>query len=485
MKKTLLFIFTALGFFQPLLAGIHQDVDKLILDRKFDQAEKMALEYTEKHPDDNDGLCALACTYRNKSYKERININLAALGLKEGETGTVTLTSNMIDKAFSNSVTYDAALFAKAEELYYKIIARDKKYINAYFNLLNFYEEMGEFDRYFKVVDMLVAGITEADGLRDCVAQLAGKLVEHEEFGEAEKLFDAALGKNPGIAEFVSDKGAVLCMAGRYAEGLKCFESADKSVPKDMMNLENLSNAYVMTENFPKAYDTAVRITALDRTNSIYYFVSGTLAYLVGKEYVPFFKKFMEIGEKEKKQEDLKKDAYYIMAGQFLHIKELEAKNRTELLEGAAIDYFQGKARFDAVIMANLALKEGGSGSMLVVLGGVYDAARYNSKAIKYLDRIREYNIKNSPVMDGYNLTANYGSNYYKMGEYDKALEEYARLVAQNKDDVPANYMMGRCYLCKRDKENARKYLEVAAKGTKKEELEYAEWAAKCLKELK
>ena len=62
-------------------------------------------------------------------------------------------------KYFKGKGTYDRDLYRKAEERYYEAISKCPAYINAYFNLLNDYVDLDEFDNYFKVISLFTANL--------------------------------------------------------------------------------------------------------------------------------------------------------------------------------------------------------------------------------------------------------------------------------------------------------------------------------------
>ena len=84
--------------------------------------------------------------------------------------------------------------------------------------------------------------------------------------------------------------------------------------------------------------------------------------------------------------------------------------------------------------------------------------------------------------MDETNILLNYGKNYFKLEKYDKALECYQNLLSKDNNSISTNYMIGRCYLGLKNDKEARKYLQIAAGGSKKEDLEYVNWAIRYLK---
>ena len=153
---TVLFAFSSIYLFAEEI-GIHTQIDELIQQKKFSIAEAKAKEYLKMHPNDVEGMCALACVYRNQSLKSGIVINTDAMGIKEGESGTYEIKdSSEVSRLFKDRQYYERTEYRKAEELYYNIISIEPSYQNAYFNLLNDYVTLNEFDNYFKVIELFI-----------------------------------------------------------------------------------------------------------------------------------------------------------------------------------------------------------------------------------------------------------------------------------------------------------------------------------------
>ncbi|MGA1865486.1 MAG: tetratricopeptide repeat protein, partial [bacterium] len=127
-KQIVLFIFfIAIHFFTSSVIfaaeekGFHKKIDKLILAKKLDEAEKLAKEAYKKNPDDPEVICALACVYRNKALKSAINVNTSAMGIKDGEriadVGDLLFTSTAPE--FDSAELLDIHTRSKTFSVYY------------------------------------------------------------------------------------------------------------------------------------------------------------------------------------------------------------------------------------------------------------------------------------------------------------------------------------------------------------------------------
>ena len=189
--------------------GIHQKVDTLMLNDKFDEAEALAKAAYEKYPNEPEVICALACVYRNKSYKTGISMEGSSLGIKDGQSGTFSLGGKNPEEVFKEEIYFDEELHAKAGSLYYKIIRIEPAYHNAYFNLLNDYAEIEDFDNYFKVIDLFIKNLKEDKDTPEYLIDLASKLNGKKHYEASLKLYNKILEAFPNCIKAESDIGAV------------------------------------------------------------------------------------------------------------------------------------------------------------------------------------------------------------------------------------------------------------------------------------
>lgn len=80
---------------------IHRTVDSLILKGNFELAEKLAKDALKVDSKNPEALCALACVYRNMSYKEVIQFNSASYVRNDAQNATVGISKDNLEEMFT------------------------------------------------------------------------------------------------------------------------------------------------------------------------------------------------------------------------------------------------------------------------------------------------------------------------------------------------------------------------------------------------
>ncbi|PKL35923.1 MAG: hypothetical protein CVV44_20625 [Spirochaetae bacterium HGW-Spirochaetae-1] len=454
-KAVIILMFTLIHF--PLLAGIHDDVDELIRKRDFQAAEKMAQQAVDKNPLDLQALCALGCVYRNMAYKEGIQFDSTAAGIRDGESGMGEFNQENFNKIFTPVPYYEKEIFKKAETIYFKIIEIDKTYSNAYFNLLNSYAVMRNFEKYFSVIDLYLVNFKEDNNTPYILNDLAGKLYKDNSYDEAVRLFKICIDRYPSYAPAVCDLGAVYFQQGDISGAYRQFKAAYKIDGKDAINLANLARSCIYLEEFKEAYEYYGIITQTVTDDIFNDYTTGILGYMSGGEYASLFTRFIE--NRKKGIQDHDKDFWIFTAGKFLELEKFEAKEKNDFFE-YLLDSFR-KNEYDtySIMTANILLKQGSNSFALVVNASIFDRLRFTEKTIYYLEKIEDRKKDDPGIMSDDDLNFNYGRNYLYSGKIEKSLSCFNRITPESEHEAAVNYYMGRIYLIRKDNEKARTYL--------------------------
>jgi Flp pilus assembly protein TadD len=451
--------------------SIHKRIDKLLLDGNFKKAEEEANAAYKKNPNDPETICAKACVYRNMAYKSGIQVDYAKLGIKEFQTGTAQLTPEILKEAFKDTYYYDKEIFSKAEPLYFKIIELDKNYLNAYFNLLNTYMVMEDFQKYFNVIDLFIKNQKANDACKGTLLDLAGKLFKRESYKQAEKLYLIILKNYPNYTHAKSDLGAVYSSIGEIERASLLFKEVYNKDPNDLTNSGNLTKTYIIQEKFSDAYNVTLSILKVKDSDYFDYFSAGQLAYLLGKDYSKYFNKFIEMRKGELKNDE--KDFFIEVSKKYLELPNLSDKDKVEFLNHILIQFFENNYNYHSIITANTILKIKTEKNSLIVLGATFDnKVNFPQKALKYLDKINEYSKSDPTIMEPYDLNYNYARSYYNLKKYDEAIKYLRRNIEERKDDAKVLYAIGKAYKEKRDADNACKYFRMCSELNDKKNMD-------------
>ena len=468
MKKIFAVLFTVC-ICTELFAGIHAEVDKLILKKDFKAAEEMAEAAVKKNPRDPESLCALACVYRNMAYKEGIQFNSSAAGIKEGENGSGDLSKDNLNKIFSPVPFYEKETFAKAEKIYYEIIKLNKNYENAYFNLLNAYAVMREFDPYFRVIDLYIKNMGEQKNTRYSLNDLAGKLFKGANYDEAIKLYKKISKHYPDYSHPVSDLGALYFKVGKIEKANHMFLKAWQIDANDKINSGNLARSYIYLEDFKSAYKYYTILCKEDEKEIFNLYTTGMLGYIAKKDYKAYFNNFIQKRSSQVKNPE--KDFWIFSASKFIEIDSMKDADRKEILAYLLDTYRKNSLSTFVIMTGNIVLEKAPDSFALVLIASVYDGLHFNSKTIEYLKKIEKHKKIDSKIMSETNLNFNYGINYYSLGEYDTSLEYLKKIKGDEDRRAAVNYYMGMIYIKRRNLKLAKEYFGLNSKMKNKEDI--------------
>ncbi|MBN2011814.1 tetratricopeptide repeat protein [candidate division KSB1 bacterium] len=459
MVKHCLMIFT--GLLIGLTSGfglsqdmVHMTVDSLILAQKLDDAEKVARDAIKKYPDHPQVMCALACVYRNRAIRSAIRVNTDAMGIKDGENGTYTIQdSSDFEQLFQDENYYDEAQYAKAESLYYRIIAKHPSYHNAYFNLLNDYVTMKRFVPYFKVIDLFIGNLHDDPDTPHYVLDLAMKLYNAEYWDEALRLYERLLQAYPDFSQAKCNIGAVYVNLGKIDKAHEVFADVYKIAPLDLLNLNNYFLTSILTEDFPLAYELIVDLIRKDDQDYSHFYDAALLAYLIGKNYHAFLNIYLPQRKEHVEQPD--DDFWYWTAKQLAHVDTMTQEETLEFFDYLMIQFNQADMKRQALIAAAIIDQSESTNASLLVRCGIYDQFKYVDKTLSYLGKIKARAAIDSTIMTPRDLTYNYGRIYYVAQNADSAIAYFSKYSTERSDNAFVNYALGESYLMKADTSSA------------------------------
>ncbi len=460
----------------------HQRVDKLMLEDKFGEAEKIAKSAYKKYPEDPDIICALASVYRNKALLSGVYPDDSTAGERFGKQGVFILEGKEPKAVFKEHSDYFKANNSKAKSLYYETIRIDSTYLYSYFDLLEDYALMADFDNYFKIVDLFIKNLKHDEKMPEYLVDLASRLVKRKYYAEALELYDLILKSFPNCMKAESDKGFVYLSQGKIPKANDIFKGVYAKDKKDLINLRNYIYSSILTEDFTTAYNLYTELIKHDKEHYGDYFNAGLLAYLLDKDYKKLFVKYAD-GRKNN-AESIEKDFWYQNTLKFI---EIENKDKLEklkffhfLMEQFGTDQFSQLT----IITANIIEKFEVTDNSLIVRAMIFDKHKFFEKTIEYLDKIKERKKTDDSIIDDYNLNYNYGRVNYGAGNFEAAKKYFLKNFKEKKDDATLNYLLGVCYLELDETEEAKKYLTINAKMNDKDQIKYINYSKKILKNL-
>jgi len=490
MKKHTLGFLTVAIILQTVFAinlygeetGIHNTINILIKDQKFDEAGKTAREYIEKHPDDAEGHCSLACVFRNRALKSGMKFDSAAAGIKEGESGSFEITKDNISNIMGQTSFYDREEYKKAEELYFKLISTHPGYRNAYYNLLNDYVKMGEFDNYFKVIHLYIHNLKDEKDSLPPLQNFFSKLYKDKYYDQGLKLLSLMVENYPDAIEAKSDMGAIYVQRGEIDKAKTIFGEVSKFLPKDTINLKNYYLTLLLTKDFTNARNVKESLEKLEPDETHHLYDRIFLSILLKKEYQSLVAEYLR--RRKLETNDTEKDFWYQTANEVSHYEKLETKESVGIFEQYMVQLQKAEYTGLALIIANIIENMQLTSNALIVQAMIYDQYKYYDQTILYLDKIKKQRETDPLIMSEYDLNWNYGRNHYYARKYDLAKDYFIANQKSNPNDAKINYFLGKCYVFLGKTNEAKKLFEINSKMNDKDQMYYINYSITELKNL-
>ena len=267
-----------------------------------------------------------------------------------------------------------------------------------------------------------------------------------------------------------SDLGAVYYSTGEIEKASLIFKDVYDKDPKDLINSYNLSKTYVAQERFSDAYDVILSVLKMRDCDDYNYFFAGELAFLMGKNYLSHFRKYIEL--RKTKVKDQHNDFFIAVSEKYLEFQKITDKDKLEFLNYILIQFYENNYDYDSIIMANTILKLKHEKNPLIILAAVFDnKIHFPQQALKYLDKISAYSKSDPTIMEPYSLNYNYGRNYYNLKKYDEAIEYFKKNLKEKNDDASVLFAIGQAYRGKKDTDNACHYFKICSELNDKENM--------------
>ena len=480
MIVTVLFAFSGNDFSEGP-EGFHKKIDELLKANKMDEAEKMALKEYKLYPDNAEVICALACCYRWMATTRGVSFDNSAMGLKDGEAGTFGLQEGDIERIFKDQLFIDREKYKKAEKLYFEIIQKVPSYENSYFNLLNDYQTLNDFDSYFKVIDLYVRNLKGSLRTPPAMIDLAGKLFNKQQYPQAEKLYNIIIDNYPDFMPARSDLGVVYATKGKISQALPLLKAVYDKTPDDIINMQSYFAVLIRSEDFKPAFEVSQKMYEKEKSNRLALFNSGLIAYLIGEDYKTIFNTYLA---GTKSQPDNKKDFYSLCIDQIMSFEQKSKDEKAGFLGWALLQFYNQKYYEQAIIMGNILHTITETNQSLNIMAAIFDINYVGEKIIYYLDKINESRKTDSTIISEYNLNYNYGRAYYLLGDYKRSQEYLLKNLEDKKDDCKLNYVLGKCYLDEGNINKAREFFEVNANMNDKNQMDYINYSIRELNKL-
>jgi predicted Zn-dependent protease len=432
-------------------------VYQLLDQKKFPEAEDIAKKAIERQPDLLQAHIDLAAVYIRWSAKEVIEINTEALGLNPGESGTVKLTPELIEKGFKSKLTFDPVLEQKAEKALQEIISKWPNQRQSYFCLMELQQRAGKHQEFIKTL-VLTASTFQNDSdktIDDLLARIYYYVKDEGRLDLAAESYEIALKTFPNSAKLLSSYGATQSKLGFVRKGQSYFLRAYKADPNDPLIVRNLAEVSTLLKDFTAAEKYTEQALKLEPSSTALYFdIAMNKIATEPKASLPAWDRYLAAHAKKPDSESWAK------AGRQIR-ERIESGISTEALFSLAQQMISARAyKYAVPILVYLQKQDENEAAYSLIMAQAYDNGGYYDLAwdelLKTSDMLQNNKTKFTidPLQVYFNL-GRVGTAIHR----DKESLQYLKLVEQGNSSYPnLQYMLGKVTYNNGDKIAAKKY---------------------------
>jgi Tfp pilus assembly protein PilF len=430
---------------------------QLLDQKKFSEAEDIAKKAVDRQPDVLQAHIDLAAVYIRWATKEVVEINEAALGLKPGESGTVQLTPELIEKGFKSKIVFDPALEQKAEKELRNIIAKWPEQSQSYYCLMELQQKAGKHSEFLKTLGLTASKFQkDTDKTIDELLRAIYYYVKEEGRPDlAAESYETALKTFPTSAKFLSSYGATQSRLGFVRNGQSYFLKAYKVDSSDPIIVRNLVEVSTLVKDFSAAEKFASQELKLEPNNTACYFDLAMIIMATNpKSSITAWDRYLAAHDKNPDNE------IWAKAGKQIRDRVEVGMNNEDILY-LAQQMISAKAyKYAVPLLAYLQKQDENEAAYSFIMAQAYDNGGYYDLAWEELintDRILQKN-KTQYDIDPMHIYFNLG----RVGcaiHRDKESLYYLKIVEQKNSAYPnLQYMLGKVTYNNGDKIASMKY---------------------------
>jgi tetratricopeptide (TPR) repeat protein len=399
-------------------------------------------------------------------------IDAQAMGLGDGESGTVELKKGDLDKFFKSKYQHEAVMGEKAETEFKAIIIKWPTELKPRLCLMNYYQQANlhtKLIQYINIVasDMAVRGYELVDDL----LPYAARYYRDEKPQQAVDVYRAMLLEFPKSAPVLSSYGVAMLKLGDLKVGVEHFEKAYQLDKKDPLILGNLAEGYIYQLDFVKArfyLDQLISVKP-EKTDAYFTLAILTMAEDSKKANAAWNDYFLQ----NKKFPD---HEYWVKFAKQIQEIVKEGVTDADLLNLSRSLTMAKTPQYAVPLLASLIAKNPNDPYYQFGMAHAYDVGSFLPEAFDYATQAVNYMKKQKPddKKGVANIQYETARLAYRLGKYDAALA-YAKDAENNNRHLDnVQYLLGLTYSQVKDDKNALlKFKECTEMDNNKEYVGY------------
>ena len=427
----------------PALACVDPDeqINKLLSNRRYADAEALALSMVEQEPDDPKRYFDLAVVYGARAFIE----DTAPERRKEIELSTQDKKSLTDFNRYFRKTSYDEIYFDLAIKNHRKVIKRWPGHKQAWLCLVDLYQGSGQDKEMYKVIDEIMA--LYSGNKKDFILNLipfADTMTKNHEMERASSYFRHLIKHFPKDSMLLTSYAYLKLTNGELEEAIEYYKRAHEVDTRDPVALQNLGLAYILLQDFDKSRAVFEKAIANDPTNTPMYFQIGILS-LSGSD-IEAKAAWSQFFEQHKKHPDNPQWVQVAMGvSQYLD----EGFNDDRRFGLAESFIRRGLNQYGIPVLVPLLARNPDNHIYALTLAEAYENSKLPRKAYEY-GKMAVSIVEAKP--DKHDNVVRAGLNYEtgrianNLGYYEESLEYLRKAVELNPEQGNIQYMVGRTY---------------------------------------
>lgn len=416
-------------------------ISALLKDKKYEEAEKIALEKIAADPGSKNANLNLAYVYFNRALSPVMGVNTRAMGLGDGETGSVELKDGDYEKYFYTEIQHNPEYGTKVENKLKDIIQKWPSDKTAYWCMMNYYQQAKRHDDLLDFVPKVVLAFKSLGyELVDELLPYAARYIKDKKFSLAASFYKELLTLFPKSAPVTSSYGVATLSMGDLDGGLALFLKAYDLDKKDPIILSNVSEAYIYKQQFEQASKYLHLLLGVKPEKTETYFRLATLDMSSGPAASKkAWEKYLQQHEKYPDHEYWVDLARKVLEGIDQGIADAD-------LLSLAGNFSRSNVPFYAVpVLAYLLEKDPDNLYHSFLFAQAYEVAGFPLKSYEYVKNAVEIanNTKSMGKKDVAGINYEAGRVAYSVGEFEEALQYFKVTEKYDKDRQNIQYMLG------------------------------------------
>jgi len=436
-----------------------EELYQLIKDDKIDKAVSLARAAYDENKNDKQAAMVLARVYVNATLQSGMNIDLEQLGFNEGESGSKSVTVDMLKKATRNSYTVNPDYYNVTDQFITETVSRWPESKSFYYCLTKIHFYSRDHDKFLESLSKTAEfqKNNEKEAV-DFLISYGTKFVKRRDYRKAADVYSTLLKTFPSSVPLLSSLGVTYIKRGKTEKAVTYFNKAHLIDSDDAIVIGNIAEASMLMGDFERAESFLLKKAKLSPDRPEIYFDLAMNAMHKGPgSSLRYWNKYFKINEKHPDNEawvnnarEIQKaaqnkpgdlDLWHVIANQMIQVK-------VPKFAIPILTYIKKNHPYDAEVEFSMAHAY-----------SVGENTDLEKQALLRTLELAEH-PKNQFEVDENLLYYNISRSFYVLDEHETALDYLENISSDAENAANADYLHGLIYRDRGDLKMAKKYFQ-------------------------